>query len=263
MTGAPAAQMNDRPSFAGQPAPVIPPKAARHLPAGRHPSFREGDPLAEGDLGRAIGSPRAPKGSGRDLLSFRPFVLLSSGPDFGGEKPPPRSGRSTKGQQDTRTKGRAPLAEGTRGRAIRPPRPPKDTGARPVVLSSFRPVVERPDFGGSRPRDPAGRRNRQCRRSRDSGVSGFRASAGWRTRNRRCEADGVASALRHVSAFSRTRRSGRTRRCWSRFAKRAVLRREHELLSESINRLSQCRTSVFRHRQYPNTANRSDDLRKA
>jgi len=69
----------------------------------------------------------------------------------------PRRGRSTKGQQDTRTKGRAPRAEGTKGHAIR---------------SRRRPKIRNP-----------GARAAQARRIRQ-----------WRIRNRRCEADGVASA---------------------------------------------------------------------
>ena len=144
------------------------------------------------------------------------FTRPLAAADRGGFPAPRPIDERTTGHQDKRScparrKGRgprdqvAPPAEGDRGRAVRPPRAPKASGARPVVLSSFRPVVERAGL-----RNP-GARAAQARRIRQ-----------WRIRNRRCEADGVASALRHVSAFSRTRRSGRTRRCSPRFAKRAV-----------------------------------------
>ncbi len=89
----------------------------------------------------------APPSSAR--LASRPLAPLASGLPG---KPPPHRGRSTKGQQDARTKGRAPPAEGTRGRAIKSPRAPKASGARPVVLSSFRPVVERAGLRGLRRR---------------------------------------------------------------------------------------------------------------
>ena len=51
----------------------------------------------------------------------------------------------TTGHQDKRS---CPARRRDRGRAIRPPRPPKASGARPVVLSSFRPVVERAGLRG-------------------------------------------------------------------------------------------------------------------
>ena len=80
----------------------------------------------------------------------------------------PHGGRSTKGQQDTRTKGRAPRAERDGGRAIRSPRPPKGIGAarsdRPARrrhpgrdLLSFRPFVllsRGPGFGIPAPEPP-------------------------------------------------------------------------------------------------------------
>ena len=55
-----------------------------------------------------------------------------------GEAAPPLSGRTTTGRNDDRTKGRAPLAEGTRG-------------GRTVVLRSCRPVIDRPSLGESSP----------------------------------------------------------------------------------------------------------------
>ena len=111
-----------------EPAPVIPPKAARHLPAQPAPVIPR------------RGLPPAPR---------------------------PVDERTT-GHQDKRS---CPARRRDRGRAIRPPRPPKASGARPVVLSSFRPVVERAGLRGKPP--PRSGRAMQSTKSTLSGFRGF------------------------------------------------------------------------------------------
>ena len=77
---------------------------------------------------------------GRGLLSCRRFVLSSTGRRWGKSSPGARPiDKRTSGPQDNSL----------------PPLVPSATGARPFVLSSFRPVVDRPRMGEIFPRNPA------------------------------------------------------------------------------------------------------------
>ena len=138
---------------------------------------------------------------GRDLLSFRPVVERAG---LRGKAAPGR-GRSTKGQQDNRTKGRAPLAEGIRGRTSGESRP----RSRPADPTISRAVGSANT--GTRRRWRWSRTRCTCRR-RARGGGGGSGRTGSRGRRTSCRTIRSASRRRCARGGGRVRTGSRVRR---------------------------------------------------